>query len=165
MIDRRAVELIKKELLPDESVEMTVKQRHFGPGGSLLTPTILIATNRRLILLYKTDVGFKVVHEIVTYNKLTTVRLERGVFSSTIHLHVLGVLDQVQMAGGKVEEEFTGFHHAEAEALVNLLNKKISKDAKDNSEMTEDYTYCMKCGAKVAQNYTFCPNCGARLSA
>jgi Bacterial PH domain/zinc-ribbon domain len=162
MIDRLAVANISKELLPNEKVEMTIRQRHFGPGGSV-TPTILIATNRRLIIIYKTNLGFKTVHEIIAYNKITTVRLERGIISSTIHLHVLGVEEQMPTGDNRIEEEFSGLKHKSAEALVNFLNGKISKESRETSGGVEDYVYCSKCGAKVAPAFAYCPNCGTVL--
>ena len=165
MIDRRAVKDIRNELLPDERVEMTTKQRRFSPGGAILTPSTLIATNRRLIVLYRTEFGFKKVYEIIPYNKLTTVRLESGLFSSTIHLHVLGVADHTQRDDGRIEEEFSGLKHKEAEAMVTFINKKLSRDSHEDLGSVEDYVYCPKCGARVAPTSTFCHNCGAKLDA
>ena len=163
MIDRLAVAKISKELLPGEKVEMTIKQRHLGPGGSV-TPTMLIATNRRLIIVYKANLGFKTVHEIITYNKITTVRLERGIVSSTIHLHVLGVEEQTPMGGNRIEEEFSGLEHKGAETLASFLNSKISKESRETSGVVEDYAYCSKCGAKAANTFAYCPSCGAKLA-
>ena len=162
MIDHNVVGYIRTQLLPNETVQMTVKQRHFGPGGSAFTPTHLIATNMRLIVLYREQLGLKKTIEIIPYVKLTTVRLERGVFSSTIHLHVIGVADQAPVADNRTEEEFSGLYHKGAEELANFLNKKISKDNPENFGSVEDYSYCTKCGSKVAHNFAFCPTCGAK---
>jgi ribosomal protein L40E len=163
MIDRRAVENIKKELLPNEKVEMTTKQRRLGPGGAILTPTTIMATDRRLILLYKSAFGFKEVYEIIPYNKLTTVRLESGMFSSTIHLHIFGVADQQTAKNGRIEEEFSGLKRREAEAMVHFINGKLSKDTPEKFDSVEDYTYCHKCGARVAPTSIYCPRCGIKL--
>ena len=163
MIESSVVKNIKKELMQNEKVEMTARQRRIGPGGSLAAPTSITATSNRLIVTYRVALGFKTVHEVIPYNRLTTVRLERGVFSSTIHLHVLGLADQQVQGSSRVEEEFTGLNHKDASELANFLNKKISNDIQDKFNSVEDYTYCPKCGAKVAPIFVYCPRCGTKL--
>ena len=47
----QAAEVLKGILWPGESVELAVEQRRVGLGGSVTTPTTVVATDKRLISL------------------------------------------------------------------------------------------------------------------
>ncbi|MDE1870430.1 MAG: PH domain-containing protein, partial [Candidatus Micrarchaeota archaeon] len=91
LVDSREAEIVRHLLMPAERVEGTIKQRKLRPGGDLLTPTTLVATDRRLIIIYRTTLGMRKYYEIIPYRRITSVRIEHGIMSSSLHLNILGV--------------------------------------------------------------------------
>ena len=53
------IEKIKNMLNPNEKVLLVARQSRFLPGGSALTPNVVIATDRRIIIRDPYDLGFR----------------------------------------------------------------------------------------------------------
>src|SRR5271155_1927435 len=103
-IDPAEIGLAQKVLWPDETVEGTIKQRRFMPGGSLITPTTIILTDKRLIIINRASLGFRQDYEVVPYGALVSVRLEHGIITSTVFIRVQGYdTDKGLLANGKQE--------------------------------------------------------------
>ncbi len=179
-IDATELVLAKKILWPEEEVEGTIKQRRFMPGGSLITPTTVIVTDKRLIIINRASLGFRQDYEVVPYNAIMSVRLEHGIITSTVFIRVLGYdTDRGLLGGsGKQEGEIDGLKNKDATELTDYLNQKLEKrfDAQasvdkeiQNQEGHIDntvgsYVYCNKCGTKNVSSAKFCSKCGAKLN-
>ena len=93
--DKAELEEIRKianRLDQDEKVRFVAKQSRVRPGGSALaTPNIVFATDKRIIIRNPTMLGMRENIEYIPYDKMTSVKLEKGVFSSTILIRVPGL--------------------------------------------------------------------------
>lgn len=168
VVNQKDVELVKGMLLPGESVGVTVRQRKYAPGGALITPTSLIATSNRIIIINREDLGIRKDYEVIAYDKITSVRLEHGVISSTIFVRIAGYdTDKGLLAGtDKQEGEISGLKHKDAKDLIDYLNKKIAEAnglTAAESQVPSTAKFCSKCGARLNAGAKFCSSCGAKL--
>lgn len=179
-VDATELGIAKKVLWPEETVEGTIKQRRFLPGGSLITPTTVVITDRRLIIINRASLGLRQDYEVVPYTAITDVRLEHGIISSSVFVRVQGFsTDKGFLSGGKKEGEIEGLKNKDAIELADYLNHKIEKrletqqefEAKvaDNPQRSIDsglgsYIYCNNCGTKNVSSAKFCRKCGESLS-
>src|SRR5215210_9603141 len=70
---------IAKRLDQDEKVRFVAKQSRMRPGGSALaTPNIVFATDKRIIIRNPTMLGMRENIEDIPYDKMTSVKLEKG---------------------------------------------------------------------------------------
>jgi hypothetical protein len=90
--DLEEIKKISNRLDSDEQVIIVAKQSRFKPGGSLVTtPNIIFATNKRLILRNPTMLGLRENIEDYSYDKITNIKLEKGMFSSTLVITAPGM--------------------------------------------------------------------------
>jgi len=82
--DHQEIEKIKEMLNPNEEVVMVARQSRILPGGSYMTPNIIYATNRRIIMRDPYMLGIKENIVDIPYDVITSVKLEKGLLSSTI---------------------------------------------------------------------------------
>ena len=100
--DRDELEEIRKiasRLDQDEKVRFVAKQSRMKPGGSALaTPNIIFATDKRVIIRNPTMLGMRENIEDIPYDKMTSVKLEKGVFSSTILIRAPGLSEMSRVS-------------------------------------------------------------------
>ena len=88
----KEVEKIQDRLDSDEIVHVVAKQSRVRPGGSAITtPNTVFATDRRLVIRNPTMLGMRENVEDFSYDKLTNIKLEKGVFSSTLVITAPGM--------------------------------------------------------------------------
>jgi len=76
----------------DEKVLCVARQSRIKPGGSkITTPNIIFVTNKRLIIRNPTMLGMRENVEDYSYDKITNIKLEKGVFSSTLVITAPGM--------------------------------------------------------------------------
>ena len=173
MIIAKYVEYIKKVLMQDEMIEFTAQQRRVGPGGSISSPHIIVATNKRIIVFNKDLLGITERFDVIPYNRITNVELQHGVISSSI---VMGVVahpsENLLNESGNVE--VSGLRYQDAIDLAKLVQEKITtvepvRSNEDEETMDEKRTAsrtnvtCHVCGTKNSFSSNYCENCGARL--
>jgi hypothetical protein len=155
--DKDELEEIRKianRLDQDEKVRFVAKQSRMKPGGSALaTPNIVFATDKRIIIRNPTMLGMRENIEDIPYDKMTSVKLEKGVFSSTILIRAPGLSEMSRVSRhsglvawgrgedgqidalpkGKGEELFTiiregieGAKKAAAQSATTIVNQQIS---------------------------------------
>jgi len=86
LIDKHGeLKKIMKDLEGDETVLFVTRQSRVKPGGSVLTtPNTIFATDKRILIRNPTMLGLrKSVHDI-SYDTITSVKIEEGVFSATL---------------------------------------------------------------------------------
>ena len=77
------IKKISNTLAPDEQVLFVAKQLRNIPGGALISsPNIVFATDKRLVIKNPTMLGLRENMESIPYDKITSVKLEKGLFSS-----------------------------------------------------------------------------------
>jgi hypothetical protein len=162
-IDQAAVNDAKKVLEPDEYVELTVEQRHLGPGGSFLNPTIIIATSKRLLIMNRATLGVKTSFEIILYANITSVKVDKGIFSSSLFIKIEHYDTEKGMKGGKEEMEVDGLNTRDAQMLADLIDNMLFKAQEGKKKPSNGERYCAKCGARNDIDAHFCDTCGNRL--
>ncbi len=100
--DKGELEEIRKianRLGQDEKVRFVAKQSRMKPGGSALaTPNIVFATDRRIIIRNPTMLGMRENIEDIPYDKMTSVKLEKGIFSCTILIRAPGLSEMSRVS-------------------------------------------------------------------
>jgi hypothetical protein len=172
------VAVAKSVLWKDEKVQVTATERRIGPGGDVINPTTAIATDKRIIIINRNMAGIRKDFESIPYSKITSVRHERGIISSSIYLRVEGYTSPGEegfMKPGDQEGQIPGLKGADAKALADFIDKMVSGDSTVSENTTSGagtgagtgrggYLYCSKCGAKNDVVSKFCTGCGAQLA-
>ena len=87
---------IKHRLDSDEKVEIVAKQSRIYPGGSATSPDIIFITNKRIIIKNPSLLGARENYESITYDKITSIELENGIFSSEIDIYASGYAGEIE---------------------------------------------------------------------
>ncbi|MFL6392944.1 MAG: PH domain-containing protein, partial [Nitrososphaeraceae archaeon] len=80
--DKDDLEEIKKiahMLNPNEEVFVVARQSRLKPGGSKLTPNVVFATDRRIIIKDPSMLGMREEVVDIPYDMITSIRLDKGV--------------------------------------------------------------------------------------
>jgi hypothetical protein len=88
---------IAEMLNPDERVLLVAKQSRIKPGGSHFTPNIIYATDRRIIIRDPYMLGIKENVVDIPYDIITSVKLEKGLLSSTIRFKAPGLMSSTKL--------------------------------------------------------------------
>lgn len=114
----------------DEKVLLVAKQSRVRPGGSIVTPNTIFATDKRLLIMDPSAFGLRQSVEDIRYDKITSARLEKGVFSSKIILRAPGFSTMAQkkfnllaFASGSDEGEIEAIPKDKAEKLLEIIKK------------------------------------------
>jgi hypothetical protein len=84
--DSEDVSKVANILNPEEQVLVVAKQYKHRTGGSAFSPNTIYATDRRIIVLDPYMLGIKENIVDIPYDTISTIKLERGVLSSTVIL-------------------------------------------------------------------------------
>ena len=95
--DLEEISKIKETLNPDEKVLLVARQSRIKPGGSLHTPNIIYATDRRIIIRDPYMLGIKENVVDIPYDIVTSVKLEKGLLSSTIRFKAPGLMSSTKL--------------------------------------------------------------------
>src|SRR5918912_2890762 len=140
--DLEEIKEIAEMLNPNEEVFVVARQSRLKPGGSAFTPNIVFGTDRRIILKDPTMLGLRENVVDIPYDMISSVRLDKGVFSSNVIFKAPGLirsgrrgaLDKM-MGGygdksGLAEEEaiITAIPKNKAEQLVEIIRNGIDRD-------------------------------------
>ena len=134
---------ISEMLNPDERILLVAIQSRIRPGGSLFTPNAIYATDRRIIRdPYMLGIKENIVD--IPYDIITSLKLEKGLLSSTIRFKAPGLVSPTRMGmmdniadgkdndpGGKIQ----AIPKSKAEDLLEIIrsgmlanNKKLSAE-------------------------------------
>ncbi|MDE1833528.1 MAG: PH domain-containing protein [Candidatus Micrarchaeota archaeon] len=153
--------LVQGILVPGEQPVLSVMQRRVGPGGSVTTPTTVVATDRRIIIINRASLGIRKDYEAIPYKEIASVRLEHGIISSSVFIRVEGYdRDKGLLKSGKEEGEIDGLRNNDAKALSDEINRRILSVPSDPPAQGGDYVFCTKCGTRNAAGSNFCSKCG-----
>lgn len=125
---------IADRLDPDEKVLLVAKQARARPGGSITTPNTIFATEKRLLIKDPSALGLRQSIEDIGYDKITSARLEKGVFSSKIVLRAPGFstmaqkkLNLIAFASGSDEGEIEAIPKDKAEKLIEIIRAGMER--------------------------------------
>jgi hypothetical protein len=143
----KEVEKIKDRLDPGEVVHIVAKQSRVKPGGSVITtPNTIFITDTRLIIRNPTMLGMRENFEDFSFDKLTTIKLEKGVFSSTLVITAPGMgtaarpgLGSGLIAWGRGEDgTIDAIPKDKAELILHFIRDKMEKIRTQNSQQTNN---------------------------
>ena len=105
--DLDEISKITEILNPEEKVLLVARQSRIKPGGSHFTPNIIYATDRRIIIRDPYMLGIKENVIDIPYDIITSIKLEKGLLSSTIRFKApalmsstrLGMMDSIVDGG------------------------------------------------------------------
>ena len=133
----KEIEKISDRLDDDEEVLEVAKQGRINPGAtSLTTPNTIFATDRRLIIRNPTMLGARQNVEYFDYDKITNIKLEKGVFSSTIVLSYPG-MDKLAVLltwGSEDDGEITGLQKDKADNILQIVRNAIVEAKKESQK-------------------------------
>ena len=140
--DYQEIEKIKEMLNPNEEVVMVARQSRILPGGSYTTPNIIYATNRRIIMRDPYMLGIRENVVDIPYDVITSVKLEKGLLSSTIRFEApalvgskkLGMINGIVSGETDNEGVIQAIPKRKAEDLVQVIRSGIYGSHKSNSE-------------------------------
>jgi hypothetical protein len=95
--DLEEISKVTEMLNPDEKVLLVARQSRIKPGGSLHTPNIIYATDRRIIIRDPYMLGIKENVVDIPYDIVTSVKLEKGLLSSTIRFKAPGLMSSTKL--------------------------------------------------------------------
>jgi hypothetical protein len=116
---------IAEMLNPDEKVLLVAKQSRIKPGGSYITPNIVYATDRRIIIRDPYMLGLKENIVDIPYDIITSVKLEKNILSSTIRFKAPGLVSSTRL--GMMEEIIDGQEDEEG-GKIECIPKKKAED-------------------------------------
>ncbi|MFL6328867.1 MAG: PH domain-containing protein [Nitrososphaeraceae archaeon] len=156
--DKDDLEEIKKiahMLNPNEEVFVVARQSRLKPGGSKLTPNVVFATDRRIIIKDPSMLGLREDIVDIPYDMISSVRIDKGMFSSNIMFKApelvnssrRGKLDKLMMVDGdeirreQVGEEEDGIITAipkdKAEELLEVIRNGMDRDREVYSQQQQ----------------------------
>ncbi|MFL6402402.1 MAG: PH domain-containing protein [Nitrososphaeraceae archaeon] len=166
--DLDEISKITEILNPEEKVLLVARQSRIKPGGSHFTPNIIYATDRRIIIRDPYMLGIKENVIDIPYDIITSIKLEKGLLSSTIRFKApalmsstrLGMMDSIvdgedNDQGGIIE----AIPKDKAEDLLEIIRsgmQSISKSAPSkqqqrySSELLESKEYTIPSGQPIS---------------
>lgn len=155
--DLKEINKINEMLNPDEKVLLVARQSKIKPGGSYFTPNTIYATDRRIIIRDPYMLGIKANVVDIPYDIITSLKLEKGLLSSTIRFKASGLMSSTKLGMMdsiiEGEDDQTGIIEAiprdKAEDLLEIIRSGMnggrkSEPTKKNISSklveTKDYT-------------------------
>ena len=93
--EKNEVKKIQSYLDSDEQVLLVAKQSRLRPGGSVTTPNIIFATDRKLVIRNPTALGLRESVEVVPYSEITSIHLKKGILSSEVMITAPGLTTEL----------------------------------------------------------------------
>jgi hypothetical protein len=109
---------IKTFLEAAEVIKAVARQSKFMPGGQLITPRTIFATNKRLILRDPNTLGLRADIDSIPYSQINNIKLEKGAFTS-----------EIRIKSGQFENDEQGYIPAipkkKASAIMGIINQYV----------------------------------------
>jgi hypothetical protein len=118
------VNKISEMLNPDEKVLLVARQSKIKPGGSYFTPNTIYATDRRIIIRDPYMLGVKTNIVDIPYDIITSLKLEKGVLSSTIRFKAPGLMSSTKL--GMMDSVVEG--EDDHEGIIEAIPKDKAED-------------------------------------
>ena len=111
-------------LNPDEKVLLVARQSKIKPGGSYFTPNTIYATDRRIIIRDPYMLGIKANVVDIPYDIITSLKLEKGLLSSTIRFKASGLMSSTKL--GMMDSIVEG--EDDTEGIIEAIPKDKAED-------------------------------------
>lgn len=128
--DLEEIKGIADMLNPNEEVFVVARQSRLKPGGSAFTPNIVFGTDRRIIIKDPTMLGLRQNIVDIPYDMISSVRLDKGVFSSNVIFKAPGLINSGRR--GNLDRLLEGYGDsrglAEEEGIITAIPKNKAED-------------------------------------
>ena len=118
------IEKIDKILNSEEKVLLVARESRLMPGGSILTPNTVIATDKRVIIRDPYMMGLKSELIDIPYDVITSVKLQKGVFTSTILFKAPTMVNKSKL--GLMDENISG--EDDQDGVIEALSKDKAEE-------------------------------------
>jgi hypothetical protein len=122
--DLEEISKITEMLNPDEKVLLVARQSRIKPGDSHFTPNIIYATDRRIIVRDPYMLGIKENVVDIPYDIITSIKLEKGLLSSTIRFKAPGLMSLTRL--GMIDSIVDGEH--DQGGVIEAIPKNKAED-------------------------------------
>src|SRR5919106_1022892 len=144
--DMQEIKKIHQMLNPNEKVLVVARQSRIRPGGSAVTPNIIYATNMRIIIRDPYMLGIKENIVDIPYDVITSIKLEKGLLSSTIRFEApalvgskrLGMIEGIVSGENDHEGVIEAIPKRRAEDLVEVIRAGIHRPEYSRNEVQTD---------------------------
>jgi hypothetical protein len=123
--DLEEISKITEMLNPDEKVLLVARQSRIKPGVSHFTPNIIYATDRRIIVRDPYMLGIKENVVDIPYDIITSVKLEKGLLSSTIRFKAPGLMSSTRL--GMIDSIVDGEENDQG-GIIEAIPKDKAED-------------------------------------
>lgn len=110
----------------DERVLLVARQSRLKPRGSHFTPNIVYATDRRIIIRDPYMLGIKENVVDIPYDIITSIKLGKGLLSSTIRFKASGLLSSTRL--GMMESIVDGGEDNDQGGIIEAIPKYKAED-------------------------------------
>lgn len=128
----------------NEQVLVVSRQSKYMPGGKMVTPKTLFATNRRILIRDPKALGLKSKVNSIPYSQINNVKLEKGAFTSKLIIE-----------SGNFDVDDEGFVDAipknKADKIIGIINQYLRpaqnhymEQSQPRSEKNEDSLVILK---------------------
>jgi hypothetical protein len=128
--DLEEIKKIAEMLNPNEEVFVVARQSRLKPGGSTFTPNLVFGTDRRIILKDPTMLGLRENVVDIPYDMISSVRLDKGVFSSNVIFKAPGLIRSGRR--GALDKMMDGYGDksglADEEGIIAAIPKNKAED-------------------------------------
>ena len=146
--DLDEINKINEMLNPDEKILLVARQSKIKPGGSYFTPNTIYATDRRIIIRDPYMLGIKANVVDIPYDIITSLKLEKGLLSSTIRFEAPGLMSSTRlgMADSIVEGEndneglIEAIPKNKAENLVEIIRSGMQESRRFSASKKQKIT-------------------------
>jgi hypothetical protein len=123
--DLDEINKITEILNPEERVLLVARQSRIKPGGSHFTPNIIYATDRRIIIRDPYMLGIKENVIDIPYDIITSIKLEKGLLSSTIRFKAPGLMSSTKL--GMIDSIVDGEDNDQG-GIIEAIPKNKAED-------------------------------------
>lgn len=124
--DLEEINKISNMLNANEEVFVVARQSRLKPGGSKFTPNIVYATDRRIIIRDPRMLGLREEVVDIPYDLISSVRLDKGVFSSSVIFTAPGLRSTGRL--GLIEKMSGTEFSPNEDAVITAIPKDKAED-------------------------------------
>jgi len=115
--EQNEIERIKKFLEASEIIKAVARQSKFMPGGQIVTPKTIFATDKRILIRDPNTLGIKSDIDSVSYSQVNAIKLKKGAFTSQI------IIESGQFENNN--EIIPAIPKKKAENIMGIINQHI----------------------------------------
>ena len=128
---KKEIEKIQEYIDSGEDIIVISRQKRLVPGGSPVTPNTIFATTRKLIIRNPMMFGLRENIEYFHYSDIINIKLEKGIFSSTLVVTTPGMGTAARPPKGSApwgrseDGMIDGIEHNDAKKIIELVRNNM----------------------------------------